>query len=156
MKYRCTALDSPLFGQTFDVDPHAGDGLVHIPVSPAVVCYPEEAFRKDFTPFNEVDDFKHKHAALIHGVIELNVQYKNLKSQLKARKEALLDLMEAAHIDKVVMDNHIINLVEDANTTQFQTAAFKKAYPDLFRRYSISGHRNSYLCIRGRFEKDEV
>lgn len=153
MKYKCTNPDSPLFGKTFDVDPPADAGLVHVPVPPAVMCYPAEAFRKDFAPVNEVDDFKLQNRSLILRVIALNRTAKDTERQLKDCKAALLDLMEKAHIKKVVMDNHAISAREDANTAQFQTATFKKDYPDLYRRYTNTSYRESYLVITGRHEE---
>jgi hypothetical protein len=98
-------------------------------------------------PFNEMEAFISSNRSLIQETLSMQFSLKELEERLRARKEALLALMEKAGIRKVETPAGTIRLHTGGNYDIFDTKVFKQVYPKLFQQYSHAAYRDDYLKV---------
>lgn len=107
-----------------------------------------------FTPplLTEHELFLHQHCLRADKVLALHQLYTETKAKLDAEKGLLLAAMGWAGINKVERPSGSITLTHGGPRDTFDTKAFKKDYPKLFRQYSSTTYTDDYLTVRRHSE----
>ncbi|SFJ26794.1 hypothetical protein SAMN02910355_1884 [Terrisporobacter glycolicus] len=85
---------------------------------------------------NPVEVFAQNNIQLLDELRIAEEQYKMLKEGRDNLKEQLLKQMELNGVDKFENDKFSISYVKGSTGSSFDSKAFKKDYPDIFKEYS--------------------
>ena len=84
--------------------------------------------------------------------VELNSKKKQLEKELEEKKSLIEEYMRNANLNKISLDNSLISLSKDTQSTSFDTKLLKEKEPELyetlFAKYSKTVARKGYISVK--------